>query len=146
MNLDFLTSISPIFMTILSLAGFVVFWIIIATLISRVSGWNKLAEVYPDMTSGGEAEKKRGGARMNKIANYNGSIIFEATDIGLRMRQIFLFKFGHETLLIPWSDIESKESKFAAMNFCFTRLPDINISVSKKIGEWILEKKKTFRF
>ncbi|MFH1286356.1 MAG: hypothetical protein ABII02_01230 [Candidatus Magasanikbacteria bacterium] len=137
------SGIHPVFIGIFFVLAFLVFWAGIVVLTSRLSRWNKLAEVYPDVTTGGDGEKKMfGGARMNNIANYNGTITFEATSAGLRMKQIIIFRFGHENLLIPWSDIEEKEYLMSTIGFRFTRVPKLKILVSKKMGNWILEKKK----
>jgi len=145
MDINLFESIPEELYVVGSFVAFIIFWGIIITLISRIGGWNKLTEVYPDLMTGEKGEKKMFVAlRLSRSTNYNGTVIFEALPTGLRLSQFLFFRFGHENLFIPWSDIMEKDSAGMYMIFELSRSPEVKFSVKKSLGGWILAKKKEF--
>ena len=49
--------------------------------------------------------------RMRWLANYNNVLTLGASQQGLYLASMFLFRFMHPPLLIPWSEIKVQRSK-----------------------------------
>ena len=136
--------------TLAFFALILVFWIGLIITLGRISKWGKLAESYPDMSTGEKGETRVFQmAQMNVLARYSGTIIFEVLPSGLRIKQFVLFRLGHPTMLIPWADIEKTEEKRKGSIqrltfFRFTREPNVTCGVLTKTGEWILEQKQKY--
>ena len=120
---------------------FPIVWVAVCILLSRMSGWHKLAEKYIriDFVSG---EKWRfRSARLRHSVGYNGCINFYANREGLGISVFFPFRVGHPPLFIPWTDISiSKETKFLRkmISFKVGREFPIPIRVYEKLGYQIL--------
>ena len=120
---------------------FPIVWVAVCILLSRMSGWHKLAEKYIriDFVSG---EKWRfRSARLRHSVGYNGCINFYANREGLGISVFFPFRVGHPPLFIPWTDISiSKETKFLRkmISFKVGREFPIPIMVYEKLGYQIL--------
>jgi hypothetical protein len=120
---------------------FPIVWVAVCILLSRMSGWHKLAEKYIriDFVSG---EKWRfRSARLRHSVGYNGCVNFYANSEGLGISIFFPFRVGHPPLFIPWTDISiSKETKFfrKMISFKVGREFPIPIIVYERLGYKIL--------
>jgi hypothetical protein len=120
---------------------FPIVWVAVCILLSRMSGWHKLAEKYIriDFVSG---EKWRfRSARLRHSVGYNGCVNFYANREGLGISIFFPFRVGHPPLFIPWTDISiSKETKFfrKMISFKVGREFPIPIIVYERLGYKIL--------
>ena len=121
---------------------FPIIWIAICILLSRISGWHKLAQKYLriDCVSG---EKWRfRSAKLRYSVGYNGCVNFVANREGLGISIFFIFRVGHPPLFIQWTDIAlSKETKLFRNLIRFTVGRDfpIPILVHKSLGHKIME-------
>lgn len=162
---------------ILSLLGFFLFWIAIIRVMAKFGGWEELVESYPDMSSGSAEEKKTVQfLGMKKGINYKGIVSFGSTPQGVRVKVMTLFRFGHDPLFIPWSDIEVADSKFSDVDkkmlersqsnpkatefaqmmlekrrnttrsIVLQRNTDVRFVVNRAVAEWILEQKQKYNF
>ena len=84
------------------LIGFPLFWMAIAYLISRLSGWSELARDYP-------AEKPASGetfswcsARLRPLTNYSGCLNVTVSAGGIHLQTFWIYRPGHEPIFIPW--------------------------------------------
>lgn len=107
---------------------FPVIWIAMTTLISRLSGWAALAEVYQFNDSfSGETWRWQSG-QMRWSANYGGCLTIGANGAGLYLSILFPFKVGHPPLFIPWTDItvQTKRQFLSTLvEFRFRRVPSL---------------------
>ena len=90
---------------------FVALWLLVGAIISHVGGWFSLSKIYRTRVpfSGGEWGGQSG--QMRWLANYNNVLTLGANQEGLYLASMFLFRFMHPPLLIPWSEIEVRRSK-----------------------------------
>lgn len=127
--------------------AFIAFWWFVVSLISRVSGWSRLAECYPadDFFDG----EKRGFQSMRigrgkiQSANYGGCVMVGVTPSALRLSMFFPFRPGHAPLSIPFGDISADTEKvflFDYVRLRAARAPETEIMVSKSLAAWIEEK------
>lgn len=82
---------------------FPAFWCFVLWILSHVSGWKKLASRYRT------SEKPEGGTYyglfgMVGLVSYRGTLNVTTTDDGFFLSPNALFRFGHATLFVPWSE------------------------------------------
>lgn len=97
---------------LVSLPAFVVSWLLITGLVSVLGGWRALAERYqaPD---GFDVEPEERFRFRNILlrrlpwfpARYRGCVTLSLSSAGLHLAILFVFRFHHPPLLIPWSAI-----------------------------------------
>ncbi len=81
-------------------------WFSLSWLLSRISGWHRLAERYPGIrTIEGETASLRSG-RIGPV-NYYSCLKFGINDEGLLISIAPPFRLGHRPLFIPWSDFHN---------------------------------------
>jgi hypothetical protein len=116
---------------------FVAFWLGICWLIS-LSGWSQLSRHFkaseasseaPAISFGMQSARLRTAGTIIPSANYRGALTIGCQPTGLRLSVMFLFRFGHPALLIPWSaigQIEQKSALFGLSHYysCPVLLPD----------------------
>lgn len=77
-------------------------WLSLSWLLSRISGWHRLAQRYPGShTIDGETAALRSG-RIGPV-NYYSCLKFGISDEGLLISIAPPFRLGHPPLFIPWS-------------------------------------------
>lgn len=103
---------------------FLVLWMSISLLMSRVSGWAKLAKHYA-------ASSDEQGKTYYMCSGYIGSVRYKscltlcACKNGLRLSMLFLFRMGHPPLFIPWDQFHNVSEK----RMLFARL--LNASIGR---------------
>jgi hypothetical protein len=99
---------SPIFivpLTLLLVASVIV-------VISRISGWNLLAEHYPGYGDFPKPAKWMGSGVFRGWVGYNGGIVVASDARGLYLRAMpVLLSFCHRRIFIPWSEITRIERR-----------------------------------
>jgi hypothetical protein len=121
---------------------FIVLWIFVNLLISRLTGWARMAGHYPDM--GGFSGKKW---RFQTITTrrgmgYKGSVNVGADARGLYLSVFFLFRFGHPPIFVPWRDItitEEKIFKIQLLELRFKKTENLSVRIVAKLGDRIAE-------
>ena len=89
------------------LVVFIAMWFFVVIHLAKKSGWKGLAELYSgDYVSPIMSNFSRGSGYIGKIS-YNGILKVCADSVGLYIKVIFPFSFGHKPLLIPWRDIKN---------------------------------------
>jgi hypothetical protein len=89
---------------------FVAMWSFVCVVIAAVSGWRNMAPRFalPEGLVG--TELASGYAIRVGIANYRGTLSFEAAPQGLIVRVMWLFPF-HAPLLVPWEKLTLVEQR-----------------------------------
>ena len=98
---------NPLYFGIFFLGG----WIAVLLLISRITGWSRLAEKYrtykkPDFKLLRLVQVNWGSSLMSGNIYTLGS-----SYKGLYLAVLFPFRIGHPPLLVPWRDITAKKEK-----------------------------------
>ena len=99
---------------------FVFGWIAVLLLISRITGWSRLAEKYRTY--------KKPDSKLLRFVQVNWGSSLMSGNIytlgssykGLYLAVLFPFRIGHPPLLIPWRDINAtKEKRFMSNKVVF---------------------------
>jgi hypothetical protein len=96
---------------ILSAAGFVAFfvliWCFVLWVLAFAGGWRRLAQQYGDTTMFTGDTSRFKSARIGTV-NYNGALVLGATDMGLYLAPIAIFRPFHRPMFIPWGEIQGE--------------------------------------
>jgi hypothetical protein len=90
---------------------FLCLWCLVGGIISFVGGWSSLAKVYRIRVPFNGAKWGMQSGRMRWLANYNNVLTLGVSQEGLYLASMFLFRFMHPPLLVPWSEIKVRRSK-----------------------------------
>lgn len=90
---------------------FVTLWLLIGAIISHTGGWRSLAKIYRTEVAFHGAKWSGQSGQMRRLTNYNGVLTLGASREGLYLACMFLFRFMHPPLLIPWSEIKVQRKK-----------------------------------
>lgn len=97
-------AILPIILVAFPLA-FGLMWFMILNILSRVAGWHRLAQTYPDQKIPEKYSEFMGSGRMG-FSNYNGVLKLHADTRGLHLAMILPFRPGHAPVCVPWHAIQ----------------------------------------
>jgi hypothetical protein len=90
---------------------FLCLWFLVAAIISFVGGWFSLAKVYRTRATFNGAKWRMQSGQMRWRANYHNVLTIGVGPQGLYLASMFLFRFTHPPLLVPWSEIKVRRSK-----------------------------------
>lgn len=107
----------PVWLIPLFPVFFVAMWLAVTGLLGTVGGWSELARHYgdPGEAPRGSSIEVRGsslslrGGWIPLPTNYNRCVTVTLSGTGLHLRVMFLFRFRHPPLLIPWTRVERVE-------------------------------------
>ncbi len=108
MNFQLLIDQSPVLFAVIL---WISLWLLIGALISFCGGWFSLAKVYRTRSAFNGAKWRMQSGRMRWLANYNNVLTIGANREGLYLASLFLFRFMHPPLLVPWSEIKVRRKK-----------------------------------
>lgn len=95
---------------------FVSCWIVTGMLVSRMTGWHRLAERFA-LQGDFPAECWRfKSATARYGSQYNNCLTIAANPMGLYMAMLPGFRMGHPPLFIPWSEIAIARTKVLFWN------------------------------
>jgi hypothetical protein len=86
--------------------AFVGFWMGVCWLLALVGGWRGLARRY--RVHGEAKPTTQSTSAMLGVVSYNGVLQVGASDTGLELRVMSLFRAGHPPLRIPWTDVRDE--------------------------------------
>ena len=110
-NLQHLIDQHPMLFVAIFPFYFIIIWLLVGAINSYVGGWFSLARVYRTRVVFNGAKWRMQSGQMRWLANYNNMLTFGVSRQGLYLASIFLFRFMHPPLLIPWSEIKVRRSK-----------------------------------
>jgi len=84
--------------------GFAAIWCVTIFLVARLSGWHRLAELYPATEPPAGRVFRWQAARIG-WSDYNGCLTITVGPAGLGLSVLWLFRPGHPPLLVPWSSL-----------------------------------------
>jgi len=89
---------------------FVAIWLTVSALISRLSGWSRLAEQFrSDAPASGEHFRFVSGSMGRALfpASYKSCLSVAVSPAGFHLSIQFPFRFLSPPLFIPWTEVES---------------------------------------
>ena len=90
---------------------FLCLWFLVASVVSFVGGWFSLARLYRTRVPFIGSKWREQSGQMRCLTNYNRVLTLGTSQEGLYLASMFLFRFMHPPLLIPWSEIKVRRSK-----------------------------------
>jgi len=96
---------------LLVIAFFVVIWVVVSFVISKVSGWANLAGNYSSPNPFEGRCWRFQSAQMRWMSNYNNCLTVGANQQGLYLSIFIIMRIGHPPLFIPWRDISVTRKK-----------------------------------
>jgi hypothetical protein len=90
---------------------FLALWLLVGMVISFVGGWHSLAKLYRSQAPFNGTKRTMQSGQMRYLTNYNRVLTLGANQQGLFLSSVFLFRFMHPPLLIPWAEIKVRRSK-----------------------------------
>jgi hypothetical protein len=90
---------------------FLCLWFLVATIISLVGGWYSLARVYRTQVPFNGTKWRMQSGQMRCLMNYNNVLTLGVSPEGVYLASMFLFRFLHPPLLVPWSEIKVRRKK-----------------------------------
>lgn len=112
----------------------------ISFIISRISGWTSLAEIYRYTDPFNGSRWRFQSAGMRWMMSYNNCLTIGLNERGLYLSIFFIFRFGHPPIFIPWNDISITNKKglfFKYIEFRFRRFPFLFLRINKRLAERI---------
>jgi hypothetical protein len=86
-------------------------WCLVTAIVSFAGGWFQLSRKFRLMSPfDGVSEGLRSG-RMRWLTHYGNCLRLGANGDGLYLAVLFLFRFMHPPLFVPWSEIEVRRKK-----------------------------------
>ncbi len=117
---------------------FVLLWLAISLIVSRVGGWATLAQDYRAGSDFLGARWRFRSISLRLGTNYNGVVTVGADPTSLFLSCIFLFRLGHPPLLIPWPEISVEHERrmfLKLVTLRTSRHPSLPIRMSARLFE-----------
>jgi hypothetical protein len=124
---------------------FVTLWLLVGATISFVGGWWSLAKVYRTEVPFDGTKWRMQSGQMRWLANYNNVLTLGVGKQGLYLASMFLFRFMHPPLLVPWSEIKVRRNTgwvFDYVTFTMGRELAIPLRIRKKLAAKLQESAK----
>lgn len=114
-------------------------WLAVTYLLSILGGWSKLAQEYKADTDFDGVKWRFQTALMRFRTRYRNCLTVGANSYGLYLSMMFLFRFGHPALFVPWSDIRKTEPSGwnRGQRLFFTKVPSVPIRMRTSLIEKI---------
>ncbi len=116
-----------------SVSAFIVIWLFVVFLTSWMSGWGKLADVYPARMPFNEECWSWQSGSFRWSASYSGILKVCADTQALHLSVLFMFRPGHTPLSIPWEDISGRK-RFLNIELRFRRADHIPVRISPRLA------------
>jgi hypothetical protein len=116
---------------------FVTLWLLVGATISFGGGWFSLAKVYRTRVPFNGAKLRMQSGRMRWLANYNNVLTLGVSPQGLYLASMFLFRFMHPPLLVPWGEVKVRSNKgwgFEYVTFTMGRELAIPLRIRGKLA------------
>ena len=115
-------------------------------LMSRASGWRRLAERYPDRNQGRGTSVRSGQLVLNRTI-YKMGVRFTADESQLHIAMSALARLGHRPLSVPWPEIDATHDEWPwvpvkgepMVRLTFAAHPDIRMLVRTRVARRIAE-------
>jgi hypothetical protein len=97
--------------TLIVIVGFVIvfplFWMAIVWLISRMSGWARLARQNPARGPITGDVFRWCSARIRFLSSYQNCLTVTVSSAGIHMQPVIFFRIGHDPIFISWKAVRN---------------------------------------
>jgi hypothetical protein len=107
-------------------------WFLVAAAVSSVGGWYALSNRYRTRIAFDGAKWKMQSGQMRRFMNYNNVLTLGANGEGLYLACMFLFRFMHPPLFVPWREIKVRRSKGLFFEYV-TFIMDAELAIPLKV-------------
>jgi hypothetical protein len=107
-------------------------WCLVLGLASVVGGWRRLAGLYGDTTLF-TGDVTRFASAQFGWASYSGALRVGASEMGLFLATVAIFRPFHPPLFIPWAEISAEPiaSRFGSgVRLTFSSVPGVRVTLS----------------
>jgi hypothetical protein len=111
MNLQRLMDQQPFAFVAIFPIYFLCLWLLVSATVSVIGGWFSLSKVYRTEARFDGPKWRMQSGQMRWLANYNNVLTIGVSQRGLYLASMFLFRFMHPPLFVPWSEIKVRRSK-----------------------------------
>jgi hypothetical protein len=111
MNLQHFIDQHPSVFAVIFPLYFLILWLLVGSIVSFIGGWFSLAKLYRTRVAFHGAKWRMRSGQMRWLTNYNKVLTIGASPQGLYLASMFLFRFMHPPLLVPWSEIKVRRKK-----------------------------------
>ena len=115
-------------------------WVSISYVIAHIGGWFGLARFYRFSGAFLGERWRFQSAQMRWKVGYNNCLTVGASQEGLYLSVMFILRFGHPPLFVPWGDVSVNVIKgffYPVLEFRFQQVPAIPLRVSERLGQKI---------
>ena len=140
MSMEVFLNQYPVVIVLFVLLACAGMWVVIVKLIGLISGWSKIAQLYPDQPTAPRILQENWVYGRVGVIFYNGTLVLETTVQGLRIKMMPGFGMGHPTLFIPWSELQGPETKgkiWLANKYTLSRMPNKALFFNAGVAQWI---------
>ena len=133
-----MVSLNPLYFAIF----FLVLWLLLNLIISRLTGWARMAAHYPVIGAFTGKIWRFQTITTRRGMGYKGSANVGADSRGLHLSLFFIFRFGHPPLFVPWRDItitEKQVFKSKVLELRFRKTEDLPVRIFAKLGDHLAE-------
>lgn len=121
----------------------IVVWCIVLWVIARTFGWRRLAQRYEDTSFFATSSRDivRFASAQIGLASYSGVLILDATDTGVSIVPIRIFRPFHPPLTIPWSEMTIQVrggKRWKAVQLKFPDIPRVTVTLYGRAAERVL--------
>jgi hypothetical protein len=123
----------------LALFGFTFFWCFVAFLMSRLSGWARLASAYPAaevLTP--NVRHAWQSALMNANTKYNASLVVVADPQAVHFSTLAIFRAGHSPFSVPWPALRAETRQLLFVQrvaLTFAKVPDVTMLIAPRLAQ-----------
>jgi hypothetical protein len=117
---------------------FIGLWLLVSTLTSLLGGWFSLAKLYRTRIPFKAVKFRLWTCQMRWRTHYSNVITTGANQEGLYLASMFLFRFMHPPLFVPWTEVKVQRTKgwlFEYVTFTLGRELAIPMRIRRKPAE-----------
>ncbi|GJM40243.1 MAG: hypothetical protein DHS20C20_05250 [Ardenticatenaceae bacterium] len=117
---------------------FPLFWSGIVFFISRLGGWNRMAEAYTYHEPLSAKCFPMQSAILRLSSSYRSVLKICADDEGLYFSVMFLFRPGHTPFFVPWAEISGAKKSFglfSVVDLRFQRTPNLPFRIYQRTAD-----------
>jgi len=120
---------------------FLALWLFVAAIVSSIGGWTTLARRFRSKHAFTGARWSWQSGQMRWLTGYNHCLTVGGDPEGLYLAMMFLFRFRHPPLLIPWTEITVARRRFLFVQYYRFGLGhefDIPLYLRAKLAEKVI--------
>ncbi len=121
---------------------FPLFWSGIVFFISRLGGWNRMADAYTYHEPLSAECLSMQSATLRFGTNYRAALKICADAEGIYFSTLFVYRPGHAPFFVPWGEINGTKTSFglfSVVDLRFQRTPDMPFRIYPRVADKLVE-------